>query len=458
MSDFLVTIIAFLIGLGLLITFHELGHFWVARRLGVKILCFSIGFGKSLVSRKSKNGTEYRIAILPLGGYVKMLGEKNEVVPLEEKAFAFNQKSVWARIAIVFAGPAFNFIFAFFAYMAVAMIGVQGVAPFIGAVQPQSIADKAGLIPPLEIVAINDKPTTTWQQVLDQLIPKIGDKDNLKLQVRVIDSSYIQTHWLSLKDWQISSKHPDLIGSLGIEPLKPTHFAIINTIKPKSAAEKAGLLAQDQIIAIAGMPINNVDTFISEIERRPSIKTEMTVVRQGDKAHPIKLFITPEAKVQSDNRWVGYIGVSLKPLIFPKEWIRTHQYTFWGSIKPAYEQTIYYTKLSFNLMVKMVTGKLSTSALSGPISIAQGAGLSFKMGFQYYLSFLALISISLGVINLLPIPLLDGGHLFYYLIEIIIRRPVPQFIQERATAVGIVFIAGLMVVAFYNDIMRLVDP
>lgn len=455
MSNFLITMLAFIIGLGVLITFHELGHFLVARRCGVKILCFSIGFGKALVSRKAKNGTEYRIAMLPLGGYVKMLGERNEVVAPEEKAFAFNQKSVWARIAIVFAGPAFNFIFAFFAYMAVAMIGVQGIAPFIGVVQPHSIADKAGLIPPLEIVAINDKPTSTWKQVLDQITPKIGDKDSLKLSVHAIGSMHIQTYLLALNDWQIDAKHPDLIGSLGIEPLRPEHFAIINSVVPKSAAEKAGLLAQDHIIAIAGMPIHNVNTFISEIERRPSIKTEITVVRGGDQTHPITLFITPDAKIQSDNRLTGHIGVTLKPMVFPKEWIRSHQYSFWKSFKPAYEQTVYYTKLSFNLMGKMIVGKLSPSALSGPISIAQGAGMTFKMGFQYYLSFLALISISLGVINLLPIPLLDGGHLFFYLIEIVIRRPVPQFIQEQATALGILIIAGLMVVSFYNDIMRL---
>lgn len=384
-----------------------------------------------------------------------MLGERNEVVSSEEKALAFNQKPVWARIAIVFAGPAFNFIFAFFAYIGVAMIGVQGITPFIGVVQPHSIADKAGLTPPLEIIAINDKPTSTWQQVLNQLTSKIGDKDNLKLSVRAKDSTAVQTYLLPLNDWQIDAKHPDLIGSLGIEPLRPEHFAIINIVNPGSAAEKAGLLAHDQIIALAGMPINDVSTFISEIERRPSIKTEITVIRQGDKAHPITLFITPEAKVQPDNRLTGYIGIGLKPMVFPKEWIRNYQYSFWNSFKPAYEQTVYYTKLSFNLMAKMLAGKLSPSALSGPISIAQGAGFTFKMGFQYYLSFLALISISLGAINLLPIPLLDGGHLFYYLIEIVTRRPVPQFIQDKATAVGMVLIAGLMIISFYNDIMRL---
>lgn len=460
MLDFLVTIMAFILGLGVLITFHEWGHFLVARACGVKILCFSIGFGKTLVSRTAKNGTEYRIAVLPLGGYVKMLGEGNEIVSPQDRESAFNRKSVWARTAIVLAGPLFNFIFAFFAYMMMLMIGVQGMAPLVGEIQPNSIAHKAGLKAPLEIIAVDDKPTNTWQEVLNQMIPKIGEEGTLKLSTQSKESVSVSTQLpiydfnLSLKDWHLDSKNPDLIGSLGIVPLKLIPPAIVGTLVPNSVAQKSGLLPNDQIISIEGVAIPDANVLISEISKRPNVNTTFKVIRASHK-EPIDITLKPAAKVLENGKLSGHIGITLKPMEIPPYWIRTQKYSFLESLKPAYQQTVHYTKVSFKLIGKMVMGHLSPSSLSGPIGIAQGAGATFKHGFQYYLGFLALISISLGVVNLLPIPVLDGGHLFYYMIEIITRRPVSQKIQEKAAVFGLFFIIGLMGISFYNDIARL---
>lgn len=454
MLNFLMTMLAFIMGLGILITFHEFGHFWVARRCGVKILCFSVGFGKTLISRTAKDGTEYRIAMIPLGGYVKMLGEQDEVVAPEQLSGAFNQKSVWARIAIVFAGPAFNFIFAFFAYIAVYMIGIQGLVPLIGEIQPGSIAKNAGLQSYSEIVAIDDRPTQTWQQVLNQMIPRIGDTGLLKLSARDPESSDVQTYLLPLTHWDLDSKNPDLIGALGITPFRPEQPAIVSTVTQGSAASKAGLLPNDRIINIAGMPILQWTTLVSELVKRPNIKTELLVIRQGHE-EPLKLSITPQAKVMPDGSLSGYIGITMKPIEFPKNLIRTQKYSFIDSLKPAYDQTVYYTVVSFKLIGKMVMGKLSLSTLSSPISMAQGAGATLRIGFQYYLGFLALISISLGVVNLLPIPVLDGGHLFFYAIEVLIKRPVSKKIQEVAMRMGFIFIICLMSISFYNDIVRM---
>ncbi len=454
MLNFLMTILAFILGLGILITFHEFGHFWVARRCGVKILCFSVGFGKTLISRTAKDGTEYKIGMIPLGGYVKMLGEQDDVVAPEDAARSFNKQSVWARIAIVFAGPAFNFIFAFLAYIAVYMIGIQGVVPIVGAIEPGSIASHAGVQSGVEIIALDDKPTQTWQQVLNRMIPRIGDIGTLKVSAKTPESSAVQTYLLPLKHWELDSKNPDLIGALGIAPFRPEQPAIISTVTDGGAASKAGLLANDRIIAIAGLPVLQWTTLVEELTKRPNIKTDLTVMRQGNE-EPIVVSIVPQAKVMPNGSLSGYIGITMKPIEFPKNLIRTQKYSFIQSIRPAYDQTVYYTLVSFKLIGKMVMGKLSLSTLSSPISMAQGAGATLRIGFQYYLGFLALVSISLGVVNLLPIPVLDGGHLFFYAIEVLIRRPVSKQIQEGAMRMGLVFIVCLMSISFYNDIVRM---
>lgn len=451
MTTFVISFLAFLVAIGILVTFHEFGHFWAARRLGVKVLKFSIGFGKPLWSIKDKQGTEFVIAAIPLGGYVKMLDEREGPVADHEKIGAFNQKSVWARIVIVFAGPMFNFIFAVFAYWLMFMIGIAGWVPKIGDITPGSIADKAGLVVGEEIVSVDHRPTATWQQIIKQLMGRIGDKDTLEIQAKTVDGT-VKAYNLDLSNWELKGERPDLLRGLGIESYHPPIPPIIHEVLPGEPASKAGILAGDVISAVNGKPIHDWKGFTDVVIKSIDQPLKLTIKRQEENKD---ITIIPRAEEGANGEIVGFAGLVVKTVKMPEELIRKERLGPIDALFAAVHKTYEYIAISFRLIGKMIVGELGLRTLSGPITIAQGAGASMVVGLQYYLGFLALISISLGVLNLLPIPILDGGHLLYYAVEAITGKPVPERIQIYGFKVGLMLLIFLMTVAFYNDLLRL---
>ncbi len=451
MSTFLIAILAFIVAIGILVTFHEFGHFIVARACGVKVLRFSVGFGKSLWSIKDKQGTEYVIAALPLGGYVKMLDEREGPVPADQLSYAFNRKSVWSRFIIVLAGPAFNLLFAIFAYWLMFMIGISGAIPIVGEVKLGSIADKAGIVEKDEIIAVDHHPTRTWAQVAKELMNRLGDKDQLEIETKQ-PNGQVKSHVLELSNWEFKGSRPDLMHGLGIEPYIPPIPPVILEIMSDEPAEIAGILPGDVITKVDGKPVTQWKDFVNvtTISINQSLNIEL---KRNEKE--ITLVLVPRAKENANGEIVGFVGLVVKTEKLPESLQRLERLGPIQALFAATQKTYDYTILSFKIIGKMIVGDIGLRTLSGPITIAQGAGASAVVGIQYYLAFLALISISLGVLNLLPIPVLDGGHLLYYAIEIITRRPVSDKVQMVSFKIGMLLLLFLMTIAFYNDLLRL---
>lgn len=443
----------FVIALGVLITVHEFGHFWVARKLGVKVLRFSVGFGKPLWSRRGKDGTEYVIAAIPLGGYVKMLDEREAPVAPHELSFAFNRKPLGSRFAIVFAGPLFNFLLAILAYWAVFVIGVGGIKPIVGEVAPHSIAQKDGFQPGDVIVAVNGKQTATWEGVMFALLDKALDRQTVEVRVKDVGQREV-TRTLDLST--ITGGDLDqgnLLSSIGIRPRRPLIPPVIGHLEVEGAAKRAGLAAGDRIIAADGQPIKDWEEWVKYVQPRAEKVIRLDIERQGQR---LVLELRPVA-VAAKEGTVGRIGAAVKiPEGELSEELRAVlRYSPGEAMMRAVEKTWDMSLLTLRMLAKMVTGVLSVSNLSGPISIAQYAGYSASAGLVSFLGFLAIVSISLGVLNLLPIPILDGGHLMYYLIEWIKGSPVSEEAQALGQRVGIAVLGTLMIFAFYNDLARL---
>ncbi|MBS0289090.1 MAG: RIP metalloprotease RseP [Proteobacteria bacterium] len=450
MSSILISILAFIIAIGVLVTFHEFGHFWVARRLGVKVLRFSVGFGKPLIRWRDKQQTEYVIAAIPLGGYVKMLDEREGEVAQSELAYAFNRKSVWARFAIVLAGPVFNFLFAIVVYWGLFMFGIAGAIPIIGEIKQNSIAQHAGLLSGDEIVKVNHQVTNTWQQVIKQLMRRIGDNDKLEIEAK--REGTVTTHFLDLSHWQLKGDKPDLLHGLGIIPYEAPIFPLVQDVVDGEAAMRAGILPGDIIVNVSGKSINSWKDFTDISLNSIDKPLQITVTRDGKLQH---FTITPRAKETANGEISGYVGLVVKTEKLPDNMIRKEKLSLIPALMAAIQKTQEYITISFKIIGKMLVGDIGMQTLSGPITIAQSAGATLVVGLQYYLSFLALISISLGVLNLLPIPILDGGHLLFYLFEIILRKPLSERMQLVGTKIGFLFLVFLMLIAFYNDILRL---
>ncbi len=450
MYPFLISIIAFIVAIGLLVTFHELGHFSVARLLGVKVLRFSVGFGKTLWRYQGKQ-TEYVIAAIPLGGYVKMLDEREAAVSDNERPFAFNNKPLWVRSAIVLAGPFFNFIFAIIAYWLMYMIGIIGLAPIVGELKPDSIAQVAGLLPNDEIVKVDGNPTTSWQQVINQLIERLGDKDALSIEV-VRDQGQHHVLTLPLKSWGLRGDRPDLIDALGILPYQPPIPPIVNEAIEGEPAQKAGLQKGDEIIAVNHKPITEWRDFTRVVAKSINKPITLAVKRSGE----VKEFtFIPRTREGDNGEMIGFAGLSVKLTEMPPELLRKEHFGPVEAFVAANKKTAEYIRLTFKVIGKMLVGQIGLKTLSGPLTIAEGAGATASVGIQYYLGFLALISISLGVLNLLPIPILDGGHLLYFAIEAVQGRPVSERVQLYGFKLGMLLLIFLMSVAFYNDLARL---
>jgi len=449
--DFIWNLLAFIILLGILVTGHEYGHFWVARRCGVKVQRFSIGFGKTLWRWFDKQGTEYIIALIPLGGYVKMLDERVDDVSNEDKNKAFNNKSIYQRIAIIAAGPLANFIIAIFAFYIMFLIGVPSVKPIIGAITPNSIVAQAGIKPKSEIISVADNATTTWQDVNMALVAAIGEK-KLQLTVKPPESQYSKNYQLNTQQWHLSPEKESAISSIGIIPFTPKIYTEIAFIAKDSPAQKGGLQVGDKLIKLADIKINNNwQIFSDKIKQYANKNVSLTVLRNNQE---INLLVMPASK-KFNGKVIGYLGVSPKRDSYPKEYRIEQSYGVFGSLTHAVNKTWQLVTLSFDMIGKLVTGNISLNNLSGPIAIAQGAGSSASYGFVYFLGFLALISVNLGIVNLLPLPVLDGGHLFYYVIELFTGKPVPEKVQEFGFKFGALALLGLMSIAIYNDLLRL---
>lgn len=452
MIDTVQTVLVMLVTLGLLVAVHEFGHFYVARRCGVKVLRFSIGFGKPLLSWRDKQGTEYTLAAIPLGGYVKMLDEREAAVPTELQAQAFNAQSVQKRMAIAVAGPVANFVLAITVYWLIFMSGVTGVAPVIGSVEAGSIADRAGLQDGREITQVDGKDTATWQMVNLALMQRLGESGDLHLVSRELGADLQIESTLVLNDWLVGETEPDLLRGLGITPYRPVFLPIVAQVQEDSPAQQAGLLAGDRIIRADDEIMNDWMAWVNYVRARPDQWIDLVYQRDG---LSLTTRIKPRAHLAEDGVTIGQVGLGVQSPRWPDEMIRQSQYSVLEAFPAALGRTWEISVFTIDSLKKMLVGLISPKNLSGPITIAKVAGASARGGLESYLSFVALLSISLGVLNLLPIPVLDGGHLLFYSIEWLKGSPVPERIQSLGYQVGMALVVGLMVLAFVNDISRL---
>ncbi|GGI89712.1 RIP metalloprotease RseP [Legionella impletisoli] len=441
----------FILALFILIVVHEYGHFIVARLCGVKVLRFSFGFGKILFSWKGKKGTEYAWSVFPLGGYVKMLDETEGEVPEHERHLAFNNKPLWKKVAVVIAGPFFNFLFAFFALWLMWVIGFKSLAPMIEEVKPGSIAYLAGLKPNYEILALGDESIDSWRDFQYAIMPYLGSDASINLKVKSLNNGAINTVTLPLKDWQVGIKKPDLLKSLGIVPFVPSIPPVVGEVVKDAPASKAGLRVGDKITAINGKTITDWLELVEFVQEHPAQTIQLEVMRgQKTKTIPVTIGLT-----ERQGEKEGFLGVKSQHVDWPKRWLRVQQKDPFHAVGKSFSQTMELTGATFVLLGRLAIGKLPIQSLSGPVGIAQGAGESARGGLSYYLSFLALVSISLAVLNLLPIPVLDGGHLLYYLIEAIRGKPLSEEVKSAGMYLGLLLLMALMVVALSNDISRL---
>jgi len=450
--DFLQHLFAFVFALGVLVTFHEFGHFWVAQKCGVKILTFSVGFGKPLWSRRiGKDQFEFIVAALPLGGYVKMLDEREGKVAESELNRAFNRKPLAQRTAIVLAGPVFNFIFAIVAFWFMFMIGLTGLKPIVGEVEQDSIAYQAGLNEGVEIIAVDSRETKTWTMVVDGFVSKIIDAGKVDIKVR--DGSVVKNLTINFEGLSIDDlAEQGLLNKIGITPEKFKVPAIIGDLHSGLPADEAGLMAGDLIVSANGEEIGDWVQWVKYVQARAKQTISMKVKRSDEY---IIMEITPDEKIRDDGSVIGFIGAAnqlVKPLkeIFAKE-----SYSFIPAFVRGVEKTWDMSWLTLRVLGKMITGQASVKNLSGPISIAQYAGDSAQSGIATFLWFLGIVSVSLGVLNLLPVPLLDGGHLLYYVVEFIKGSEVSEATQIIGQQIGFTLLLGLMILVFYNDIARL---
>ncbi|MFT6917071.1 MAG: regulator of sigma E protease [Motiliproteus sp.] len=449
--DILQTILATLVTLGILVTIHEYGHFWVARRCGVKVLRFSIGFGKGLFRWYDRQGTEYVIAAIPLGGYVKMLDEREGEVPAELRDQAFNTKSVWQRIAIVSAGPLVNLLFAVFAYWLMFIIGTSTVVPVIGDIRPGSPISSYQELAGRELIQIDGYPTRTWEEVSLRLVSRIGDSGELRLGTRALDGTAATETRVDIERWQFDEQQGPLY-TLGITPYRPLLPPRIGSLIAEGQAQAAGLQVDDLVLAVDGVEIERWMELVERVRAHASEPLVLQVDRAGQR---VTLELTP-ARIQAETGEVyGYIGAGVTPVSWPDSMRRDVRYSPLEAIPAALAKSQQMIGLTLESIWKMANGLISVKNLSGPITIAKVAGDSAASGAESFLNFLAYLSISLGILNLLPIPVLDGGHLLYFLVEAIRGRPVSERTQLFGLKVGMTLLFSLMLVALYNDLARL---
>ena len=450
MLDVLYSLLSFIVAITILVAIHEYGHYWVAKISGVKILRYSIGFGKPLYKRNfGQDKTEFVIAAIPMGGYVKMLDEREAEVPAADLQRAFNRQHVAKRFAIVFAGPLFNFIFAVFAYWLMFVNGTPGIVPVVGEVVKDSPAAIAGMRSGDTIVSINDIETPIWDVVLNEFVPVIIGKSTARVVVKTESGMDTELHFdFSSLTEELESNN--ILSILGIKPLRPVANTKIGGVVADYPAAKAGLQKGDIILKVNGTRVSTWLEMAKQISSRPGETVELMVESAGS----VKQIFVKTKEDTRNGKVIGIIGIS-NAAAYPDEMKRNYQYPVFQSIPKAVEATWNATGRTLVFLYKMVLGEVSIRNISGPITIAKYAGLSADAGLSKFLGFLAIVSISLGVLNLLPIPMLDGGHLLYYLIEIVKGSPVSVAFEAAGQQIGIVLLLMLMSLAFYNDFLRL---
>ncbi len=450
--DLLHTLFYFLVAISVLVSFHEFGHFWVARLAGVKVLRFSVGFGKVLCAyQKNPESTEYVISAIPLGGYVKMVDEREGEVSEADLPFAFNRQSLIARTAIVAAGPVFNLILAVALFWSVLVIGETGIKPILGAVEQGTLAAAAGFVEGDQIVSVNGKVTPTWTEAMTVLVSSALDGEHsIKVEVKDFDDRQaIRMLTLTDKD----SETPDVLYQrLGFKPWSPQLQPIIGKVLPDSAALAAGLQQNDLIVSADDTSINDWMQWVNIVKSHPGVAINLVIERDGVR---LPVTITPKSVKVGENT-EGKVGASV---YIPEELMKSVSVEYslspLAAVPVALETTYYYSVTSLKMMAKMLIGKASVENLSGPISIAQYAGQSATMGLTPFLKYMALISVSLGILNLLPIPVLDGGHLLFFAIEGIKGSAVSERAQIFFQQIGITILVSLMALALFLDIERL---
>lgn len=444
---------AFIVAIGLLVSVHEFGHFWVARKLGIRVLKFSIGFGKPIWKRVSKvDGVEYIIASIPLGGYVKMLDEREGNVSAEDAHYSYNRAPVWKRLLTLLAGPFANLVFAIIAYWVLLLIGIPGLKPVVGQVQSDSIASRAGLRADDLILTVQGEAVVTQTDVLIGLIEHVTEAD-VTLRVSA-DQGRSITRDVVLRS---VSNRPELtepetmMRGIGFEFWWPTIPAVIDAVTQGSAAEKAGLHAGDEILAIAGQSVNDL-TDVSRLLAPLSGQQILILVKRQQSE--IELPVTVQQDL-SEGRAVGRIGVRMKASIVMPDHMRALQkYSPISALVHGVKQTWDTSALSFKMIWRMLVGKVSTKNLSGAISMVEFSGAAARQGALAFINWLALISVSIGVFNLLPIPMLDGGQVLYQLVELVKGSPISERVQQVSQQVGMALLLMLLSLTLYNDIVR----
>ncbi len=452
MFSILWNLLAFLVAIGVLISVHEMGHFLIARLCGVHVERFCIGFGRIIWCYTDHYGTEYVISLIPLGGYVKMLDERRINGILSSRHLqAFNNKPIWKRAAIIIAGPIANFLFAIVAYWVVFTIGFTTYRPIISKISSHSIAAQAGIVPSMEIKSVNGIDTPDWDSVRLALMSKIGDTQaNIGIVPFGTSQRIIKT--LDLRQWSLNEDQQDPVLALGIIPYSPQIELVLAEVKVDSAGQKAGLKVGDKIIKIDNQRLDCWQTLVKYMHDKPGQPIDLEIERNN---LPLFLTLIPDKKIMGKDKLVGVAGILPKVLPLPEEYKTIYQYHLIPALYQATYKSWDLIKITVSMLDKLIIGQVKLNKLSGPIAIAQGAGASAWNGFLYYLIFLALISVNLGIINLFPLPVLDGGHLLFLAIEKVKGRPISERVQDYSYRIGTIILVLLMGLALFNDFSHL---
>ena len=445
------TILYTFLTLGIAIVVHEYGHFIVARKCGVFVERFSLGFGPSLIGWTDRHGTQFVISALPLGGYVKMLDSRNGDVSESLREREFGCQNVWKRIAITIAGPVANLLLSVFAFWILFLNGETGVRPIVGNISDESPAEIAGFVPEMVILSVNDQITPSWSDVSKELFSSIGTTGSLKFIVEMVESRDKVELYIPVEKWLRDEVEPYPVYDLGLTPKYIFKQLNLGAILEGSAADIAGLLKGDVITKINGWDVDSVQIFIDQIESNYDQAVTLDIVRSGV---DMKIEVVPDTFIRDEVPY-GQIGVQLAPQgTYPESMIYSIKHDFMSALIRSLLETRDYINFIFKSVKKLLTGELSSKSLSGPIGIAKAAGDSGRAGLDNFIRFTAILSIMLGVMNLLPIPVLDGGHLIFYMIEIVKGSPVSEEMQVIGLKIGVVILFGFMMVATLNDLTR----